>query len=135
MSGTDHTVTVAMTPSNVGTADNGFSVERDESTNTVVMKAKGLWSSEIASKLTPTVGELFQRGPTAHFVLDATGFKPQRDVGQAALAALMSLLLKVGVGRVSLTTDSALTKLQILRIVKERAASSLFSGSKMGEIG
>ncbi len=111
----------------IGNEQDGFSVERDD--DTLRVRARGLWSSETASMLTKAVSDACAAAPISNFVLDAVGLKPQRDPGQAALAALMTWLLRIGVRRASLTTDSALTRLQILRIAKERSATGLFQNA------
>jgi hypothetical protein len=53
--------------------------------------------------------------------MDVRQLKPMREEGQDGFGEFLAELGTLGVERVSVLTASHLTKLQLLRIVKERA--------------
>jgi hypothetical protein len=110
----------------LGNQDDGFEVELHKETHAIRVKAWGFWSAELASKFLPTVVEACQGrvGPLS-LLMDARGLKPQREPGQEALAMLMAALPGLGVTGGNVMTDSSLTRLQLLRLAKERSAMNL----------
>jgi len=109
-----------------GNDEDGFAVGFDEATCVVQVKAWGFWSAELAAMFAQAVIDVCNANRRAtSMVVDAVGLKPQREEGQKAFGALMAVLPRLGMGRVSVTTDSPLTRLQLLRLAKERAPKNL----------
>jgi hypothetical protein len=104
--------------SRYGDENQGFTV--DVIGEAVVVTAFGFWSAELAAQLgsavTPLLGVERRR---AALIFDVGGLRPLRDEGQAALYALILHALAVGVSEVVVRASSALTKLQMLRIVRQ----------------
>ena len=100
-----------------GTDADGFSITFEEASRSLRVRAYGFWSPEIAAAFAPSVLDAC-RPPrrTATVIVDASDLKPQRDEGQAALKSLFSALPGLGIATVSVLTDNALTKLQLMRL-------------------
>jgi hypothetical protein len=109
----------------IGDNEDGFSVELDAGAGEVRVKAWGFWSAETAAAFEPTVCRACgsQRGVSV--VFDMTVLKPMRDEGQGAFGRVMGRLVLLGVSRASVLTVSQVTKLQLLRLVREHAAPGL----------
>jgi hypothetical protein len=110
----------------LGNQDDGFEVELNKETHAIRVKAWGFWNAELASKFFPAVVQACQSrvGPLSLF-MDARGLKPQREPGQEALGTLLAALPGLGVTGGNVVTDSSLTRLQLLRLAKERTPKSL----------
>jgi hypothetical protein len=109
-----------------GDASDGFEVEVNDWAHTLYARAWGFWGAQLAAKFAPAVMEACQAGRTlTSFTLDARGLKPQREPGQEAIGALFAALRALGILRATVSTDSSLTRLQLLRIVQERAVKDL----------
>jgi hypothetical protein len=54
-----------------------------------------------------------------------TRLKPMRDEGQEGFGSLMAALSVLDVSRATVVTSSPLTRLQLLRIAREKAAKDL----------
>jgi hypothetical protein len=109
-----------------GTDQDGFGWDFDETTCAMRVKAWGFWSPEVASTFAKVVIEACSANRRAtSLVVDAAGLKPQREQGQAAFGALMAALPRLGVVRASVTTDSPLTRLQLMRLAKQYAVKNL----------
>ncbi|HEU5073410.1 MAG TPA: hypothetical protein VFU02_04545 [Polyangiaceae bacterium] len=106
----------------VGDPAGGFSVQSDVASAEVQVKAWGFWSVEVASSFQTLVLEACTPLTFKRLVLDFRALKPMRDEGQQGVSALMAALPKLGIERATLITSSQLTKLQLLRIVRETAA-------------
>jgi hypothetical protein len=104
-----------------GNDEEGFEVNLDEVTGTLRVRAWGFWGQEVASQFVSKVLDAC-RPPhrVSQVIVDALGLKPQREAGQEAFGTVVASLPALGVSRASVTTDSPLTKLQLLRITKER---------------
>lgn len=104
----------------------GFDIEFDESSTAIRVKAWGFWSPEIAERFEQAIFDAFRvnRGATA-LDIDARGLKPQRDAGVTALGTMMQGLHRSRIARVSVKTDSSLTRLQFIRIAKEHDVTSI----------
>jgi hypothetical protein len=118
-----------------GDDDDGFSVTSDKAASVVLVQAWGFWGAPIAEAFAGSV-EQECRGsgiPSRAIVLSlaAAQLKPQREVGEAAFRALFALVSKLGITRISVTTN-ALTKLQILRIGKEESVRGLIEFTNTG---
>jgi hypothetical protein len=104
----------------------GFSVDFDVPTRTVRVVAWGFWGPDVATAFGDAVVEAGGRPTAAHLAFDMTQLKPMRDEGQAAWRKVMAALPKLGtLTKVSVTTASQLTKLQLFRIAKDAAGKSL----------
>jgi hypothetical protein len=110
-----------------GDAEGGFSVGLDEVRRTIEVRAWGFWAADVAVKFPGAVLTETRRGlgSATRLVIDGAGLKPQRDEGQEAFAEILSALKGIGITRALIATDSPLTRLQLLRIVKERAATGV----------
>lgn len=104
----------------VGERGSGFVVELDPQDGCLRTTGEGFWSEEVASAFFPTVSEALQAHPkVSRFVFDFRALKPLRDGGQLGFEQLLRLLAMRLHPAVSILTASPLTKLQLLRIVKE----------------
>jgi hypothetical protein len=108
-----------------GTEAEGFAVGPSEGAQAIHVRVWGFWSAELASRFVSAVGAECSRLRLTLMTMDATQLKPQREAGQEALGALMGALPALGITRVRVITTSPLTRLQILRISKERAIKDL----------
>jgi hypothetical protein len=100
-----------------GTDADGFSITFDEPSRLLRVRAYGFWSPEVAATFAASVIEACRppRRPK-ELVVDAADLKPQREEGQAALRSVFAALPGLGIGRASVLTGNALTKLQLLRL-------------------
>ena len=103
-----------------GSEEEGFTVRFDEESGAIHVRAWGFWSPETAAQFAPTVIDTCRSSQhRKSLVLDVAGLRPQREFGQLAFGALMTALPELGVLRASVTADSSLTRLQLLRIATE----------------
>ena len=106
--------------SEAGDAQGGFSTRLDM--GTLYVKAWGFWSKDVAEQFGPAVENIFRATPGLRKLeLDMADLKPMRDEGQESFGRIMSALAELPKLEVVVTTSSPLTKLQLLRIVRERA--------------
>jgi hypothetical protein len=108
-----------------GTDAEGFAVGMSEDASSVQVRVWGFWSSDLAARFVGAVTSACSSFAVPRMILDATELKPQRDAGQEALAALMATLSALRITRVVVMTASPLTRLQLMRIVKERGIKHL----------
>jgi hypothetical protein len=108
-----------------GTAAEGFDVSAGDGAQEVHIKAWGFWSSEVAARFSGVVIGVCASALVPLVRIDATELKPMRDAGQEAFGTLLAALPLYRVKRVVVTTGGALTKLQLLRIAKERSTGTL----------
>ena len=102
-------------PERVGDDAAGFTIAA--SGNVVRLVGWGFWSPEVASQLDLHVLRACDRDPgLSELVLDLTELKPMRDEGQLGM---VHLLQSLGSIRVTIITRSQLTRLQLMRLVKE----------------
>jgi len=101
-----------------GDADQGFTVEsRPEA---LWVTTWGFWSVEFVPAFLPAVIEGLENRPRGcALVFDLKRLRPLRDEGQAAFRTLMTKALADGVVSIELKGPSALTKLQMLRLIRE----------------
>ncbi|MCC6872966.1 MAG: hypothetical protein IT378_01555 [Sandaracinaceae bacterium] len=111
--------------SRVGDTEAGFSVELDEATRTVTVRGWGFWNADVALAFATAVLGACRRGRATGLVFETSELRPQREEGQEAIATMLAGLGLAGVARVSVVTRNPLTRLQILRIVKERNLKDL----------
>ncbi len=105
-----------------GDAQGGFSTRLDVST--LYVKAWGFWDNDVAERFGPAVLDLCQATPgLRRLEFDMTELKPMRDEGQEGFGQIMGALADLPKLTVLVTTSSPLTKLQLLRIARERAPS------------
>jgi hypothetical protein len=103
-----------------GTAETGFSIEPDPSGGEVRVICRGFWGSALAYQFEYALRMAWREvGAGSQLVLDMSEFKPARDEVQRALAAVFGTLRGHSVAKVRVLTTSQLTKLQLLRIVRE----------------
>jgi hypothetical protein len=102
-----------------GNEENGFALTADEQSGTVRVRAWGFWSDDLARLFANAVVEAFK--PDQRLEIDASALKPQRDTCQQELASMFGRLARLGIKRVVVSVDNAITKLQLARIGKENA--------------
>src|SRR4029079_2509697 len=106
----------------VGDDSAGFSAEFDGDLTRVRVRGWGFWNVQVSETFAPTIAQVCGASPKGSALLmDLTTLKPLREEGQRSFAALLQLLRTLGVGRVTVSTASHLTKLQLLRLVNEHA--------------
>lgn len=106
----------------VGDATGGFSVQSDVESAEVQVKAWGFWSVDAATAFRTMVLDACTPLTFKRLLLDFRALKPMRDEGQQGVSAVMAALPRIGIERTTVITSSHLTKLQLLRIVRETAA-------------
>jgi hypothetical protein len=96
---------------------------RDVGSTTLRVVGWGFWSVEVAASFFPTVRDACQEVPAANrdLILDLRGLKPMRDEGQQGMAELLAALPMLRVTRITVVFSSQLTKLQLMRIAREKA--------------
>jgi hypothetical protein len=99
-------------------------VSRD-ATGQVRVVGWGFWGPDVAQAFDKSVLSGCRLAGASRLVLDMTDLKPMRDEGQRAFASTLTMLKMVGVTQAVLITSSPLTKLQLLRIVKDSGAKDL----------
>ncbi len=113
-----------MTPAGkqVGDASGGFSVHCNVESAEVQVQAWGFWSVDAATTFRTAVLEACTPLTFKRLQLDFRALKPMRDEGQQGVSAVMAALPRLGIEQATVITSSHLTKLQLLRIVRESAA-------------
>jgi hypothetical protein len=109
----------------VGDDSAGFSVDFPLTGGTLVM-GWGFWSSDVAKAFASTVIEACRRqrrGPA--LMLDLRELKPMRDEGQRTFSDLLRSLPTLGIAQTSIVTTNPLTKLQLVRLVKESGVDGI----------
>jgi hypothetical protein len=105
-----------------GNDDGGYELDRDELGASLQVRMWGFWSTEVARAFGDAILEEAKAAKKPKtVVLDASNLKPQKEVGQTAIASMLDTLTRAGVTRVSILIASPLTKLQLVRIANERA--------------
>ena len=106
----------------VGDASGGYSVSADAESGEVQVTAWGFWSIDVATNFRPTLLEACAARLSKRLVLDMRTLRPMRDEGQQSVSAVLAALPGLGIERATIITSSQLTKLQLLRIVRESVA-------------
>src|SRR5262245_59930825 len=107
-----------------GDAEAGFAIEVDSAKKVLRIRAWGFWGDALAESLGPSLLEN-GRADASEAVVDAKDLKPQRESGQRAIAALFDALSKLKIPRATMVVTNALTRLQIMRIAKERTTKDV----------
>jgi hypothetical protein len=107
-----------------GTDDQGFEVGAVDSAQTIHVRMWGFWNADTASRFADVVHEACSAGGVSFVAIDATELKPMRDVARDAFGSMLAGLPTYKVRRVLLAAGP-LTRLQLLRIAKERAEDDL----------
>jgi len=104
-----------------GDAQSGFSVEHDAVALVVRVRAWGFWGLEVATLFArAVVDECRAVGEPVGLLLDVTRLLPQREEGQTAFGELIVGLRTIVPKRVVVVVSSTITKMQLLRIAKDR---------------
>lgn len=109
-----------------GDSDQGFTIESGG--EGVSVMTWGFWSVDFVPQFLPAVLAALERwaaeqkGRGVTLVIDLKQLRPLRDEGQAAFRTLMTRVLADGVTSLELKGASALTKLQMLRLIRELGA-------------
>lgn len=104
----------------VGDEIAGFSITAETGDLVLKVVGHGFWDVDVARSFCPRIRDAIISYPRlTRLVFDFRGLKPLRDEGQAGFAQVLSILRSSAPPQVSVLTSSPLTKLQLLRIVKE----------------
>jgi hypothetical protein len=107
-----------------GDAETGFGIAVENSV--LMLSGWGFWGSDLAARLTPAVLDACRKaGRTISAVIDGTRLRPQGDAGQEALQDMLGKLRQLGVTGATITVSSALTRMQLMRIVKDAGVKEL----------
>jgi hypothetical protein len=86
------------------------------------VKGWGFWPKDVAKAFGPAVCGACRKMPGVRSLdLDMTGLQPMRDEGQEGFAQIMSAISEMSLSEVVITTSSHITKLQLLRLAREKA--------------
>jgi hypothetical protein len=107
-----------------GTADEGFELRADEA-QTMHIRMWGFWSAGTANLFSGAVIGACASAGVSTLTIDAEALKPLRDVGQDAFGAMLAAVGAYKVKRVRVAAAGPLTRLQLLRIAKERVNDKL----------
>ena len=105
-----------------GDAAGGFSVNSEDGASEVQVKAWGFWSIDVATAFRTAILDACVPATIKRLALDLRALKPMRDEGQQGVSAVMAALPRLGIERATVITSSPLTKLQLLRIIRETSA-------------
>lgn len=109
----------------VGDEVAGFSVSLEVGDSALRIVGYGFWAAETAQNFFPSVRDaLLARPNVSRVVFDFRTLKPLRDEGQQGFLQLLVALRGLTHPNVCVLTSSPLTKLQLLRIVKESGCSN-----------
>lgn len=101
----------------------GFSVHA-EGDSTLRVVDRGFWTLDVALAFYPNVrAELIAYPRLSKIIFEFSALKPLRDEGQAGFVQTLGAIRALSQPDVSVLTSSPLTKLQLLRIVKESGYS------------
>jgi hypothetical protein len=104
-----------------GDQESGFSADYDTSSQTVCVRAWGFWGADIASSFVRSVAaECSAATRPIRLLVDVTRLLPQRNEGQAAFGDLMTSVTMHGDASVGVVFSNTITKMQLLRLAKER---------------
>lgn len=104
----------------VGDEVAGFSVAPEVGDQVLRVVGHGFWDVGVARSFAQRVLEAFAAHPrVGRLVFDLRLLKPLRDEGQEGFVQVLLALRSPTPPHVSVVTSSPLTKLQLLRIVKE----------------
>jgi hypothetical protein len=108
-----------------GTSEEGFELGIGDDARVLHIRMWGFWSIETSRHFSSVVIGACASMQVSTVTIDAANLKPLRDVGQDAFGSVLASLPMYKVCRVLLTAAGPLTRLQLLRIAKERAHSDL----------
>jgi hypothetical protein len=108
-----------------GNDDSGFSITNEEVAH-VRVEGWGFWDPDVAADFERATLEACREAQRPlQLELDMTRLRPQRDEGQAAFKRLLAALTALGAERAVVRAASALTKMQLMRIVRENTPKGL----------
>lgn len=100
-----------------GDETQGFEV--DSSGEAVVVRAWGFWSTELAEQVVPVVASALRaKGSGTDLTIDATDLRPLRNEAQRSFEAMLSQAVQNSARGVVIQSPSALTRLQMIRLVR-----------------
>jgi hypothetical protein len=102
-----------------GNETDGFSIVPDTGSGVLRARAWGFWSDDLARAFADALVRSAFTAKRAE--IDACGLKPQPDSVQAILGACLGRAAAVGANQMVFTTENAITKLQLARIMKTHA--------------
>ncbi len=104
-----------------GDTEAGFSTEHDASARVVRVRTWGFWRLEVATLFARNVAtDCRAAGLPLGLLIDVIQLLPQRDEGQAAFGELMTVARGLGLRGTVVVGSNIITKMQLLRIAKER---------------
>lgn len=102
----------------------GFSIVPEVGDLVLRVVGHGFWNADVARSFGLRVQEALLKYPhVTQLVFDFRSLKPLRDEGQEGFSQVLVALRSASPPEVSVLTSSPLTKLQLLRIVKESGCS------------
>src|SRR5262252_1807029 len=111
----------------------GFSAAYEAMAGVIRVRAWGFWSAEVSAAFEPAVTEVCKSSPKGlPLQLEMAALKPLREEGQRSFGALIRALPGLGTGRVTISTASQLTKLQLLRLVAEHGSTQSIDFTSAG---
>ncbi len=114
-----------MAVTRVGDEIAGFSVSPEVGDSALRIVGQGFWTLEIAKDFFPRIQDALVAHPNvSRVVFDFRALKPLRDEGQQGFQQVLAALRGLTHTHVCVQTASPLTKLQLLRIVKESGCSA-----------
>lgn len=106
----------------IGTEEAGFSVALNTSENLIRVVGWGFWEADVADAFDDVVIEVCLYAPMGtELSLDMSRLRPMRDEGQKAFRNTITALKQSKISKITVTTSSQLTKLQLMRIAREAA--------------
>jgi hypothetical protein len=108
-----------------GTGDEGFELRPSGEAQTMHIRMWGFWSTETANLFSSAVIGACASERVSTLTIDAEALKPLRDVGQVAFGSMLAAVAAYKVKRVQVAAAGPLTRLQLLRIAKERLNDKL----------
>lgn len=102
----------------------GYSIDFDASAGIVNVRGWGFWSAEVAASFGVRVCEACTNRPRGtRLTMELTALKPMREEGQRSFASLLAALPGLRVSATVVASGNALTKLQLMRLGGDIAAS------------
>ena len=120
--------------STFGDTENGFSVEYDHASKTVRITGWGFWNASLVALFdTHALSACIAAGRPFDVVFDAARLKPQGQLAQKSLGAMMAGVHALAPSRFMLVVGSALTRLQLARLARENGVTN-WGYSSLGDV-
>jgi hypothetical protein len=119
----------------LGGDESGFSLNLRGSV--VLVRVWGYWEAELAHQFAPAVLQLCRTvGKPFRMIIDGAALKPQGEDGQQAFRELVAGVIGLGLVRAAVIVKNSLTRIQLMRITKESAATNwVYIASEAADAG